>query len=103
MSRIRAACDARNGKCVVDTLVKERLLFHYYVRFNNNIDTDENPEEGADILIMARTDARCISMNEAIIRCQEFRKAGADITFLVSTQAAPDTAAVVATAAAVGA
>eukprot|EP01084_Bolivina_argentea_P112615 200841_1 len=38
--------------------------------------------EGADILIMARTDARCISMNEAIIRCQEFRKAGADITFL---------------------
>src|SRR5262245_5211614 len=39
--------------------------------------------DGADILIMARTDARaCISLDEAIARCQAFRAAGADITFL---------------------
>src|SRR5688572_19989659 len=38
---------------------------------------------GNDILIMARTDARaCISLDEAIVRCQMFREAGADITFL---------------------
>src|SRR5688500_11394174 len=38
---------------------------------------------GADILIMARTDARaCISLDEAINRCQQFRAIGADITFL---------------------
>jgi 2-methylisocitrate lyase-like PEP mutase family enzyme len=40
-------------------------------------------DEGADILIMARTDARaCVSLDEAIARCQEFRALGADITFL---------------------
>jgi 2-methylisocitrate lyase-like PEP mutase family enzyme len=39
--------------------------------------------EGADILIMARTDARaCVSLDEAIARCRAFREAGADITFL---------------------
>jgi 2-methylisocitrate lyase-like PEP mutase family enzyme len=39
--------------------------------------------DGADILIMARTDARaCIGLDEAIARCQGFRAAGADITFL---------------------
>ena len=38
---------------------------------------------GADILIMARTDARgCISLDEAILRCRSFREIGADITFL---------------------
>jgi 2-methylisocitrate lyase-like PEP mutase family enzyme len=38
---------------------------------------------GADILIMARTDARaCISLEEAIARCRAFRELGADITFL---------------------
>src|SRR5687767_3643350 len=38
---------------------------------------------GADILIMARTDARaCVSLDEAIARCQHFRAIGADITFL---------------------
>ena len=38
---------------------------------------------GADILIMARTDARaCVSLDEAIARCQAFREIGADITFL---------------------
>jgi 2-methylisocitrate lyase-like PEP mutase family enzyme len=39
--------------------------------------------EGADILIMARTDARaCVGLDEAIARCQAFREMGADITFL---------------------
>jgi 2-methylisocitrate lyase-like PEP mutase family enzyme len=38
---------------------------------------------GADILIMARTDARaCIDLDEAIVRCRLFRELGADITFL---------------------
>jgi 2-methylisocitrate lyase-like PEP mutase family enzyme len=40
-------------------------------------------DAGTDILIMARTDARaCISLDEAIARCQSFREIGADITFL---------------------
>jgi 2-methylisocitrate lyase-like PEP mutase family enzyme len=40
-------------------------------------------DAGADILIMARTDARaCISLEEAILRCRLFRESGADITFL---------------------
>jgi 2-methylisocitrate lyase-like PEP mutase family enzyme len=40
-------------------------------------------EEGADILIMARTDANATDgMEEAIERCREFRRLGADITFL---------------------
>src|SRR5829696_5304133 len=40
-------------------------------------------QEGADILIMARTDARaCVSLDEAIARCRAFRELGADITFL---------------------
>ena len=39
--------------------------------------------EGDDILIMARTDARaCVSLDEAIARCRDFRALGADITFL---------------------
>ncbi|TPX31098.1 hypothetical protein SmJEL517_g05480 [Synchytrium microbalum] len=38
--------------------------------------------EGMDIVIMARTDARIDSLDEAIYRCKEFRKLGADITFL---------------------
>jgi 2-methylisocitrate lyase-like PEP mutase family enzyme len=38
---------------------------------------------GADILILARTDARaCVSLDEAIARCRAFRDVGADITFL---------------------
>jgi 2-methylisocitrate lyase-like PEP mutase family enzyme len=38
---------------------------------------------GADILIMARTDARaCVGLEEAIARCRAFREIGADITFL---------------------
>ena len=39
-------------------------------------------DAGADILIMARTDARVDSLDEAIERCQAFRSAGADLTFL---------------------
>ena len=39
-------------------------------------------DAGADILIMARTDARIESLDEAIERCREFRRIGADITFL---------------------
>src|SRR5688572_5971981 len=40
-------------------------------------------DAGADILIMARTDARaCVSLDEAIQRCRRFRDIGADITFL---------------------
>jgi len=39
--------------------------------------------EGADILIMARTDARATdSLEEAITRCQIFHEIGADINFL---------------------
>jgi 2-methylisocitrate lyase-like PEP mutase family enzyme len=40
-------------------------------------------DEGADVLIMARTDARaCVSLDEALERCRQFRAIGADITFL---------------------
>jgi 2-methylisocitrate lyase-like PEP mutase family enzyme len=40
-------------------------------------------DAGSGILIMARTDARaCITLEEAIVRCQLFREIGADITFL---------------------
>ena len=40
-------------------------------------------EEGADILIMARTDARAaLGIEEAIDRCRAFYDTGADMTFL---------------------
>ena len=40
-------------------------------------------QAGADILIMARTDARSTEgLDEAILRCRQFREIGADITFL---------------------
>jgi len=40
-------------------------------------------QAGADILIMARTDARGTEgLDEAILRCRQFREIGADITFL---------------------
>ncbi len=40
-------------------------------------------DEGADILIMARTDARATDgLEEALIRAKTFREMGADITFL---------------------
>ena len=44
-------------------------------------------EAGADILIMARTDARAtLGLKEAIERCQAFDDAGSDITFLEAPQ-----------------
>jgi 2-methylisocitrate lyase-like PEP mutase family enzyme len=40
-------------------------------------------DAGAEILIMARTDARaCVDLDEAIARCRAFREIGADVTFL---------------------
>ena len=39
-------------------------------------------DAGEDILIMARTDARIDSLDEAIARCRLFREIGADVTFL---------------------
>lgn len=42
---------------------------------------------GADILIMARTDARAVhGLDEAIARCNDFMDMGADITFLEAPQ-----------------
>jgi 2-methylisocitrate lyase-like PEP mutase family enzyme len=44
-------------------------------------------EAGADILIMARTDARAsLGFKEAVERCQAFVDAGSDITFLEAPQ-----------------
>jgi 2-methylisocitrate lyase-like PEP mutase family enzyme len=44
-------------------------------------------EEGADILVMARTDARFDhGFDEALWRCQAFRDLGADITFFEAPQ-----------------
>ena len=44
-------------------------------------------DEGADILIMARTDARAVlGLEEALARCKDFAAAGADITFLEAPQ-----------------
>jgi 2-methylisocitrate lyase-like PEP mutase family enzyme len=44
-------------------------------------------EAGADILIMARTDARAtLGLKEAIERCKAFVDAGSDITFLEAPQ-----------------
>ncbi|MDD9876220.1 MAG: isocitrate lyase/PEP mutase family protein [Magnetovibrio sp.] len=51
-----------------------------YTRIQAAVDARE---EGADILIMARTDANATDgMDEAIERCKEFRRIGVDITFL---------------------
>ncbi|TYZ67154.1 hypothetical protein PybrP1_009360 [[Pythium] brassicae (nom. inval.)] len=44
---------------------------------------DARRESGVDLVIMARTDARAThSLEEAIARCREFVRLGADITFL---------------------
>lgn len=44
---------------------------------------DELRDKGGDILIMARTDANATDgMDEALRRCEMFRKVGVDITFL---------------------
>ncbi|OAI11514.1 carboxyvinyl-carboxyphosphonate phosphorylmutase [Methylomonas koyamae] len=66
-------CGHTRGKSVVDR--DEALL-----RIRAAIDARN---EGADILIMARTDARAThGIDEAIARCQAFVELGADITFL---------------------
>jgi len=66
-------CGHTKGKAVVSR--EEALL-----RMRAAVDARN---EGADILIMARTDARATdSLDEAIARCQAFAALGADITFL---------------------
>ena len=48
-------------------------------------------DEGADILIMARTDACATDgLDEAIARCQAFQALGADITFLEAPESEAD-------------
>jgi 2-methylisocitrate lyase-like PEP mutase family enzyme len=66
-------CGHVEGKSVVD---RDEAL----TRIRAAVDARE---AGADIVIMARTDARaCVSLDEAIDRCLAFRDLGADITFL---------------------
>lgn len=66
-------CGHTQGKAVVGR--EEALL-----RLQAAVDMRN---EGADILIMARTDARATDgLDEAIARCQAFAGIGADITFL---------------------
>ncbi|CAN0052651.1 unnamed protein product [Ascophyllum nodosum] len=44
-------------------------------------------DEGTDIIVLARTDARgALGLEEALERCREFRRIGADITFLEAPQ-----------------
>ncbi|MFZ5760086.1 MAG: isocitrate lyase/PEP mutase family protein [Thermodesulfobacteriota bacterium] len=48
-------------------------------------------EEGADILVMARTDARAThGMEEALARCRAFVDLGADIVFLEAPESEPE-------------
>jgi 2-methylisocitrate lyase-like PEP mutase family enzyme len=66
-------CGHTRGKAVVGR--DEALM-----RIQAAVDTRD---AGADILIMARTDARTTEgLDEAILRCRQFREIGADITFL---------------------
>src|SRR6187551_463072 len=66
-------CGHTEGKSVVDR-------HEAVTRIRAAVDARE---AGADILIMARTDARaCVGLDEAIARCRAFREVGADITFL---------------------
>ena len=65
-------CGHTEGKSVVGR--DEALM-----RIRAAVDTRN---AGEDILIMARTDARVDSLDEAIARCRAFREIGADITFL---------------------
>ena len=66
-------CGHTEGKTVVG---REEAL----MRIRAAVDARDG---GADILIMARTDARaCVDLDEAIARCRLFRQLGADITFL---------------------
>src|SRR5688500_17485628 len=65
-------CGHTEGKAVVG---REEAL----MRVRAAVDARD---AGADILIMARTDARIEDLDEAIARCRLFREIGADITFL---------------------
>lgn len=66
-------CGHTRGKAVVPR--EEALL-----RIRAAVDARD---EGTDILIMARTDARATDgLDEAIARCRAFADLGADITFL---------------------
>ncbi len=65
-------CGHTEGKAVVG---RDEAL----VRVRAAVDARD---AGEDILIMARTDARVDSLDEAIARCRAFRELGADITFL---------------------
>ena len=65
-------CGHAEGKTVVGS--EEALM-----RIRAAVDARD---AGEDILIMARTDARIESLDEAIVRCRLFREIGADITFL---------------------
>lgn len=66
-------CGHTRGKSVVSRAEAE-------MRIRAAVDARE---AGADILIMARTDARAtLGLDEAIDRCRAFRDLGADITFL---------------------
>jgi 2-methylisocitrate lyase-like PEP mutase family enzyme len=70
-------CGHTAGKAVVSR--DEALL-----RVRSAVDARD---EGADILIMARTDARAVlGLEEALARCKGFAAAGADITFLEAPQ-----------------
>jgi 2-methylisocitrate lyase-like PEP mutase family enzyme len=70
-------CGHTAGKAVVDH--DEALL-----RIRSAVDARN---EGADVLIMARTDARAVlGLDEAIARCRAFIDLGADITFLEAPQ-----------------
>jgi 2-methylisocitrate lyase-like PEP mutase family enzyme len=70
-------CGHTAGKMVVSR--DEALL-----RVRSAVDARD---EGADILIMARTDARAVlGLEEALDRCRAFVAAGADITFLEAPQ-----------------
>ncbi len=70
-------CGHTTGKAVVDR--SEALL-----RIRSAVDARR---QGADILIMARTDARAThGLSEAIDRCNAFVDMGADITFLEAPQ-----------------
>jgi 2-methylisocitrate lyase-like PEP mutase family enzyme len=72
-------CGHTRGKLVVER--DEALL-----RIQAAVDARN---AGADILIMARTDARAgLGMDEAIERCRLFHELGADVTFLEAPESA---------------
>jgi len=60
-----------------------RSISWLYPHCSNRIQTDVHRNEGADILILARTDARqAESLEEALWRAAAFADAGADLLFI---------------------